>query len=181
MSRRNKPKSLKSQKQVSKIIVLKLLIFVLAVFCAFYSMRQYYNFVIIKFVYLVSVSLVSGVFFGLLIYSYEKRIGGINFKIWDHFTRCTMVFGPICCSILFLANECLSNNKEYNQTVLILEKHKEYRRSPNEVVVKIEGEKRDINLSDKDFQEISLARSIDLKLKKGFFGFILIKEVKLKY
>lgn len=181
MSRRKKPRNLKSKKLISKITILKLLLLVLAIFGGFYSMRQYYNFVVIKFSHLLIVSLVSGAFFALLFYRYEKKTEGVNFKIWDHFARCVLIFGPICCSVLLLANEYLSKHNEYKQTVLILEKHEEYKRSPNRVVVKIEGIEQDINFSNKDFQGISMARFVNLKLKKGFLGVILIKEAKLGY
>lgn len=181
MSRRNKSIISKRKKKVNIDLILRGVFFLLAVFCSFYSMRQYYSFVVIKFSHLLIVSLVSGVFFALLFYRYEKRAEGVSFKIWDHFGRCVIIFGPICCSVLLLANEYLSKHNEYKQTVLILEKHEEYKRSPNHVVVKIEGIEQDINFSNKDFQEISMARFVNLRLKKGFLGVILIKEAKLGY
>lgn len=91
------------------------------------------------------------------------------------------MYGSISCSAFFVLNEYLSDYKEYGQTALILKKHKSHGRSASYIVVKIDGKERDINLSNKDFLEISMARFVNLKLKKGRFGFLLIKEVKVKY
>ncbi|MTH17045.1 hypothetical protein [Flavobacterium sp. LC2016-01] len=181
MSRRNKNGKQKRKKNESVILILRLLMIPITFVCFIFSARQYNNFTIINFSYLLSICVLSGLLFGGLMLKYEKRMGGKNFEIGGYFLRCILVYGLICSSAFFVLNESLSNNKEYKQESLIFEKHEAYKRSPNYIVVEIEGAERDINIHDYSYAEIAMAKAAEIKLKKGFFGFILIKEVKLKY
>ncbi|MRX69073.1 hypothetical protein SAMN06265349_104242 [Flavobacterium resistens] len=157
------------------------MLFFLAFFCFFHSLRQYDNFTIIKFSYLVGIFVVSGLLFGAILYQYEKGFQGVDFKTYDHFVWSLWVYGSISCSAFFVLNEYLSDNKDYKQTVLILEKHEASRRSVHHIVVKIEGDERDINLPKNEYLEISMAKAVEIKLKNGFFDFLLIEKVELKY
>jgi hypothetical protein len=180
MSRRNENWVFKREKKGDRVF-LQLFMYFFTFFCAFDSLRQFNNFTIIEFSEIIGVFFISGLFLGAVTYQYEKRFQGINFKVYDHFVISIIMYGSISCSTFFVLNEYFSGHKEYTQTTLILEKHKSHGRSASYIVVEIDGKERDINLSNKDFSRISLERFVNLKLKKGLFGFLLIKEVKVKY
>lgn len=181
MSRRRKNGVQKQKSNGNRINILRLLTILVAFICFGYSIRQYNHFAIVEFRYLMMVFLIPGFLFGILMYRYEKKIDENAFKAYDHFIWSILTYGSISCSVFFMSNEYLSINKAYNQDFLILEKHKEYRRSPNYIVVKIEGAERDINIHDYSYAEIAMAKAAEIKLKKGFFGFYLLMETKLKY
>ncbi|WP_264524687.1 hypothetical protein [Flavobacterium sp. N502536] len=145
-----------------------------------YALRQYYNFIIIEFHFLFYIYLISSLVFGLLFYKYQKNHEGKSFKIWNYSLSIIIIYGSISCATFILSNDYLSTNKEYSIISPILEKHENYRNSPNYIVVDIEGTKREINIHDYDFKEISIYNFARITIKKGYWGFPIIIETKLK-
>ncbi|MFH6994512.1 hypothetical protein [Flavobacterium sp. FlaQc-48] len=181
MSRRHKKNiSKKSTKRETLIFTIKVISIVLCLVSFIYLLRHYNNFVIIKFEFLLYIYLIAGLFFGLLFYKYQKNYEGKNFKIIEYFVLILVVYGSISCSVFFLSNEYLSTSKEYTVLSPILEKHEAYKRSPNSILVNIEGTKREINIHNYDFKEICLYSFAEIKIKKGYWGFPIILETKLK-
>ncbi|UTN03826.1 hypothetical protein [Flavobacterium bizetiae] len=73
----------------------------------------------------------------------------------------------------------MSTNTEYIVVSPIFEKHESYKRSPNSIVVQIEGTKKEINIHNYDFKEISMYNFAEIKIKKGYWNFPIILETKL--
>lgn len=181
MSRRHKKNiSQKSTKKEIAAFVIKILSFIVFLISLIYLARHYNNFVIIKFEYFVCIYLISGFVFGLIFYRYQKKTEGKNFKILDHFFLAILIYGSISCSAFFITNEYLSTNKEYTVVSPILEKHEGYKRSPNTILVNIEGTKREINIHHYDIKEIYLYNFAEIKIKKGYWNFPIIMETTLK-
>ena len=82
---------------------------------------------------------------------------------------------------IFFTNNNFSRHKEYSLNLIIFEKHKGYRSSPNYITTEIKGVKRDINIHNYCFEEFKYFNKIEIKIKNGFWGIHLIKEIKLKY
>ena len=100
-------------------------------------------------------------------------------KIYDFFVLKILIYGSICSALFFLTNNYFSTNKEYIKSSPILKRYKAVRNSSNSIVTEINGEKREINIHNYDFQEIQDFNNVQLKMKNGFWDFQIIKEVIL--
>ncbi|QGK72963.1 hypothetical protein [Flavobacterium sp. SLB02] len=180
MSRRNK-KSIpeKNSKKDTVAFIVKVISIILCLASFIYVIRHYHNFVIVKFEFLLYIYLIAGVLFGLLFYKYQKNYEGKNFKSGNYFALILLVYGTISCATFFLANEYLSTNTEYVVVSPILEKHESHKRSPNSILVQIEGTKKEINIHNYDFKEISMYNFAEIKIKRGYWNFPIILETKL--
>ena len=81
--------------------------------------------------------------------------------------------------MFFITNEYLSTKKEYTLNSRIYEKHKAYGRSPNYIITQIKGLEREINIHNYEFEDLIKFDNVQIKIKKGFWGFDIIKEIKL--
>ena len=181
MSRRNKKNPIiKRINNEPKKMVFKLLIGLIAMFSFVHSLREYNNFTIISFKLLVFIFLISGIIISSLFFFLRKKVSKKKVNLYDYFALKIIIFGSIFCSIFFLANDFLSTEKEYIVKSFILEKHKEYRNSPNYIITEINGTEREINIHNYSFEELLEFNKIEFKIKSGFFGFQIIKEIKLK-
>jgi hypothetical protein len=180
MSRRNKKNiEEKNSKKDNIAFIVKVISIVLCLISFIYVIRHYTNFLIVKFEFLLYIYLIAGLLFGLLFYKYQKEYEGKNFKSGSYFALILVVYGTISCATFFLANEYLSTNKEYIVVSPIFEKHESYKRSPNSIVVQIEGTKKEINIHNYDFKEISMYNFAEIRIKRGYWNFPIILETKL--
>jgi len=180
MSRRNKQNTLiKRKKNEPKKLVFILLIGSIAMLSFVHSLREYNNFTIISFKILICIFLLSGIIISSLFYILRKRENEKIASLYDYFALKTITYGSIFCSIFFLTNKYLSTEKEYIVKALILEKHKAFRNSPNYIITEINGTEREINIHNYSFEKLSEFNKIEIKMKNGFFGFQIIKEIKL--
>jgi hypothetical protein len=180
MSRKNNQNSLRKRtKNEPQKLIYSFLIGLIAMFSFVYSLREYNNFTIISFKILILIFLLSGIIISSIFYLSREKESDKNVKLYDYFALKTITYGSIFCSIFFLSNKYLSTEKEYLVKSFILEKHKEYRNSPNYIITEIKGTEREINIHNYSFEEISEFNKIEIKMKKGFWGFQIIKEIKL--
>lgn len=180
MSRRIKKRIVeKTSKKDTIAFIIKVISIILCLISFIYVIRHYHNFVIVKFEFLLYIYLIAGLIFGALFYKYQKNYEGKNFKSVNYFASILIVYGTIACASFFLANEYLSTNTEYVVVSPIFEKHESYKRSPNSIVVQIEGTKKEINIHNYDFKEISIYNFAEIKIKKGYWNFPIILETKL--
>jgi hypothetical protein len=181
MSRRNKIKPLKKNKNEESIImILKLFIGVLAVFSFIYSLREFNNFTIISFGFLSFIFFISGTIIAGLRYFFRTNKIEKRLSIYDFFVPKILIYGSICSALFFLTNNYFSTDKQYVITSLIFEKHKAYRNSPIYIITEIKGVEREINIHDYNFEELQDFKNIQITMKNGFWGFQIIKEIKLK-
>jgi hypothetical protein len=181
MSRRNKKIPLKSRKRnESKIMILKLFIGAIAFFSFFYSLREFNNFTIISFKLLIIIFFLSGILISSIFYIFRTTKAEKHLSLYNFFALKTLTYGSIFCAIFFLTNDYFSNDKEYIINSFIFEKHKAYRNSPNYIITQIKGVEREINIHDYNFEELQNFNNVEIKMKNGFWGLQIIKEVKLK-
>lgn len=180
MSRRNKQNlSITRKKNKPKKLIYTLLIGVIAIFSFVHSLREYNNFTIISFKILILIFLLSGITISSFFYISSKRENEKIVSLYDYLVLKIISYGSIFCSIFFLSNDYLTTEKEYTLKSLILEKHKAYRNSPNYIITEVNRTEREINIHDYSFEELSEFKKIEIKMKNGFFGFQIIKEIKL--
>ena len=180
MSRRNNQNlSITRKKNKPKKLIYTLLIGLIAMFSFVHSLREYNNFTIISFKILILIFLLSGIIISSLFYISSKRENEKIESLYDYFVLKIITYGSIFCSIFFLSNDYLTTEKEYILKFSILEKHKAYRNSPNYIITEINGTEREINIHNYSFEELSEFEKIEIKMKNGFFGFQIIKEIKL--
>ncbi len=180
MSRKNKQNSLiKGKIKEPKNLFVPYFIGIIGFFSFVYSMREYNNFTIISFKFLFFIFLFSGLIISSLFYHIRKREGKINIKLYDFFVLKTFIYGSIVCSSLFLTNNYLSSGKEYIVNSLIFEKNKGIRNSPNSIITEIRGLKREINIHNYSFEELTEFHRIEIKMKNGFWGLQIITDIKL--
>jgi hypothetical protein len=181
MSRRNKKLPLKSRKRnESVILILKLFIGGIALFSFIYSLREFNNFTIISFKFLSFMFFSTGILISSIFYIFRTTKAEKRLTLYDFFALRTLTFGSIFCAIFFLTNNYFSTDKEYIINSFIFEKHKTYRNSPNYIITQIKGVEREINIHDYNFEELQNFNNIEIKMKNGFWGFQIIKEIKLK-
>ncbi|MEP6803500.1 MAG: hypothetical protein ABI892_03180 [Flavobacterium sp.] len=181
MSRRHRKNKIKlSTKKELIVFIIKVLSIPLSLISFIYLTRQYNNFIIIKFEFVLYIYIISGLAFGFLFYKYEKKKEGKNFKILEHFSLILLIYGSISCTVFLIANEYLSTNKEYKILSPIIAKHESYKRSPNSITVNIEGTEREINIHNCDLKKINTYNFAEIKIKKGYWNFPIIMETTLK-
>ena len=122
----------------------------------------------------------SGIFITSIFYIFRTNKTEKKLTLYDFYALRTLTFGSIFCAIFFLTNDYFSTDKEYIINSFIFEKHKAYRNSPNSIITQIKGVEREINIHDYNFDELKNFNNIEIKMKNGFWGFQIIKEIKLK-
>lgn len=174
---------MKTQKKKIKSLNLffYLLVGIIACFSFIYTMREYYNFTIIKFEFLLSIFLITGLLIGFIFYISERKNKEEINNIFNYFFSKILVYGSICCALFLYSNNFLSNEKEYKIISRILEKHEAYRSSPNYVITDIKGKEREINIHNHTFKEIQNYNFVEITMKNGFWDLPIILETKLIY
>jgi hypothetical protein len=158
----------------------KFFIFIgLMAFISFIYNGRQYNLTIIKFEYVVSAHITTGLFLGIMTLKYKEKSEGKDFNIIRHFIWTMLVYGSIFTSIFYLTNRQFADNVEYESSFQILERNRAYRTSTNYTVVSIQDFTKDINFPNNEMKELNSANYVTLTLCNGLWGFPIIKNSKL--
>lgn len=173
-NRKNKYATTRKSNELSSSQYLGLLA-LSTVVCFLYILRQY-NCTIVPFdriaYFFITIGLLgSAVSFKLLPSSgtsYRELLQTIGMRV--------ILFGSLLTSLVFLTNTYLTNEKPYRVTTSIKEKHKGYssRNNTPYVIAELEGFEKRIYIHEHPFEEMVEKDDITLKLRKGFWGFLII-------
>lgn len=149
-------------------------LFALGIVCFIYILRQH-TLTVITPVYIIYFFICIGLLGSIL--SYKSVPSNSNsFKILlRNFVLRTIVFGVFLTPLFLLTNTYLPNEAPYLVTTSIKEKHERasYKSSPY-LVIELQGVEKNIFIHDYSFEELATKNSITLKLRKGFWGFLII-------
>lgn len=166
-------------KREKSILKMKFIVGVFGCLCLFYSIRQCNLFVIIGLDFILKLYTVIGLLFTVLLYRIDKEYEKKEYVFIEIYFQKFFTYGSIFLAFYIFTNEHLSTNKAYEITTLILEKKEGKHRSANEITVKIEESKTEINVHKFNFEKIKKATYAKIKVKKGYWNKLLILDTKL--